>query len=84
MLGFGGKVSSVIYLSVALWGLTFGGAATLLQTASADAAGDGADVAQSMVVTAWNLTIAGGGIIGEYYWKPAGYPHSLGLYVFCC
>ncbi|CDG21600.1 MFS transporter [Xenorhabdus poinarii G6] len=64
MLGFGGKVSAVIYLSVALWGLTFGGAATLLQTASADAAGDGADVAQSMVVTAWNLAIAGGGIIG--------------------
>ncbi|OKO98788.1 MFS transporter [Xenorhabdus eapokensis] len=64
MLGFGGKLPSVIYLGIALWGLTFGGAATLLQTASANAAGDGADVAQSMVVTAWNLAIAGGGIIG--------------------
>ncbi|WP_340617717.1 MFS transporter [Xenorhabdus entomophaga] len=64
MLGFGGNTPSVIYLSITLWGLTFGGAATLLQTASADAAGDGADVAQSMVVTAWNLAIAGGGIIG--------------------
>ncbi|KMJ44120.1 MFS transporter [Xenorhabdus khoisanae] len=64
MLGFGGNIPSVIYLGITLWGLTFGGAATLLQTASADAAGDGADVAQSMVVTAWNLAIAGGGIIG--------------------
>ena len=44
--------------------LTFGGAATLLQTASADAAGDGADVAQAMVTTAWNAAIAGGGAIG--------------------
>lgn len=46
------------------WGLTFGGAATLLQTASADAAGSGADVAQSMIVVAWNLAIASGGIVG--------------------
>ena len=45
-------------------GLTFGGAATLLQTASADAAGEGADLAQSMIVVAWNLAIAGGGALG--------------------
>ncbi|MCC8365719.1 MFS transporter [Xenorhabdus sp. PB61.4] len=64
MLGFGGNIPSVIYLGVAVWGLTFGGAATLLQTASADAAGDGADIAQSMVVTVWNIAIAGGGIMG--------------------
>ncbi|WP_446469072.1 MFS transporter [Xenorhabdus stockiae] len=64
MLGFGGNIPSVIYLGVAVWGLTFGGAATLLQTASADAAGDGADIAQSMVVTVWNIAIAGGGILG--------------------
>lgn len=49
---------------LALWGLTFGGAATLLQTASADAAGEGADLAQSMIVVAWNLAIAGGGALG--------------------
>lgn len=44
--------------------MSFGGAATLFQTAIARTAGDAADVAQSMLVTAWNLAIAGGGIVG--------------------
>ncbi|MBO9198591.1 MFS transporter [Rhizobium sp. 16-449-1b] len=54
----------MIYNGVVVWGLTFGGAATLLQTALADTAGDGADVAQSINVVAWNGAIAGGGIMG--------------------
>ena len=54
----------IIYLGIAIWGLTFGGAATLLQTALADAAGSGADVALSMNVVAWNSAIAGGGVLG--------------------
>ncbi|WP_419886097.1 MFS transporter [Paenibacillus sp. B-A-8] len=54
----------MIYLVVAVWGLTFGGAATLLQTAVAEAAGESADMAQSMLVTAWNLAIGGGGVMG--------------------
>jgi len=49
---------------VAIWGLTFGGAATLLQTALADSAGEGADVALSLNVVAWNSVIAGGGMLG--------------------
>ncbi|NIE73152.1 MFS transporter [Pantoea sp. Ap-967] len=53
-----------MYLSVMLWGLTYGGAPTLLQTACADAAGEGGDVAQSMLVTVWNSAIALGGIVG--------------------
>ncbi|BFO56789.1 MFS transporter [Acidovorax sacchari] len=44
--------------------LVFGLAATLLQTALADTAGDGADVALSMNVVAWNGAIAGGGLLG--------------------
>ncbi|CDG19556.1 conserved membrane protein of unknown function [Xenorhabdus doucetiae] len=63
-LGLAGTVPLVIYLSMAVWGITFGGAAPLLQTASADAAGSGADVAQSILVTVWNLSIAAGGILG--------------------
>ncbi|WP_445620296.1 MFS transporter [Kushneria sp. Sum13] len=55
---------SIIYIGVMVWGITFGGAATLLQTALADAAGSGADVALSMNVVTWNSAIAGGGIIG--------------------
>lgn len=55
---------AVVYVGVALWGLTFGGAATLLQTALADSAGAGADVALSMNVVAWNSAIAGAGVLG--------------------
>jgi predicted MFS family arabinose efflux permease len=54
----------VIFAGVAAWGLTFGGAATLLQTALADTAGEGADVALSLNVVAWNSAIAGGGVLG--------------------
>lgn len=63
-LGISSSQPIVIYLVVAVWGLTFGGAATLLQTAVAEAAGESADVAQSMLVTAWNLAIGGGGVMG--------------------
>ncbi|VWB25757.1 MFS transporter [Burkholderia lata] len=63
MLGAGSGMM-IVYAGVALWGLAFGGAPTLFQTATANAAGDAADVAQSMLVTVWNLAIAGGGIAG--------------------
>ncbi|ORM64289.1 MFS transporter [Pantoea rodasii] len=53
-----------IWFAVLLWGLAFGGAATLFQTAMVDHAGKAVDVAQSMLVTVWNLAIAGGGMIG--------------------
>lgn len=63
-LGVAGDVPAVIHTAVAVWGLAFGGAATLFQTALAKAAGDAADVAQAMLVTTWNLAIAGGGLVG--------------------
>lgn len=63
-LGLAGDMPTVVYLSVAVWGIAFGGAATLFQTASAKAAGDAADVAQSVLVTVWNIAIAGGGVLG--------------------
>lgn len=56
--------TEVVYLSVAIWGLAFGGLPALLQTALAKSAGDSADAAQSMLVTVWNLGIAGGGLLG--------------------
>lgn len=64
VLGVAADASTMVYVAVATWGLAFGGAATLFQTAIAKTAGDAADVAQSMLVTAWNMAIAGGGIIG--------------------
>lgn len=55
---------ALVFIATAGWGLAFGGAATLFQTAVAKTAGEAADVAQSMLVTAWNLAIAGGGLVG--------------------
>ncbi|WP_423932627.1 MFS transporter [Comamonas sp. 23] len=55
---------AAVYLAVAVWGLGFGGLPPLLQTALAKSAGPAADVAQSMLVTSWNLAIAGGGMAG--------------------
>ncbi|MEG3131040.1 MFS transporter [Pantoea cypripedii] len=64
VLGIGAGIPGVVYLAVAAWGLAFGGAATLFQTALAKTAGEAADIAQSILVTAWNMAIAGGGIVG--------------------
>jgi predicted MFS family arabinose efflux permease len=57
---------STVAMAIAFiaWGLAFGGAATLFQTAIARHAGQASDVAQSMVVTGWNLAIAAGGLFG--------------------
>jgi len=59
-----GENSQLTYLYVIVWGMAFGGAATLFQTASAITGGAAADVSQSMIVTVWNLGIAGGGLAG--------------------
>lgn len=53
-----GPAAWLVYGAAAIWGLGFGGAATLLQTAVADATGTAADLAQSLLVTCWNLGIA--------------------------
>lgn len=55
---------ALVYAAAALWGLGWGGAPTLLQTAVADAGGEQADAAQAMLVTLWNAAMAGGGAIG--------------------
>lgn len=71
---------TVIYLGIAVWGISFGGAATLLQTALADAAGRGADVALSMNVVAWNGAIAGAGLVGGMLldvWGVGAFPWAL-------
>ncbi|NHF64688.1 MFS transporter [Xanthomonas hortorum] len=63
-LGLAGTFPTIVYIAVGVWGLAFGGSATLFQTALAKSAGEEADVAQSMLVTAWNTAIAGGGLLG--------------------
>lgn len=71
---------AAIYLGVAAWGLSFGGAATLLQTALADSAGEGADVALSMNVVVWNSAIAAAGLLGGVLlntWGPQSFPWAV-------
>lgn len=68
--------ATTIYAGVLVWGVSFGGAGTLLQTALADAAGDGADVALSLNVVVWNSAIAGGGLLGGVLlgqWGPGAF-----------
>lgn len=72
VLGVAGEASGVIYAAVAAWGVAFGGAPTLFQTALAKAAGDASDVAQAMLVTAWNSAIAGGAIVGGVLLERSG------------
>ncbi|QES04338.1 MFS transporter [Streptomyces venezuelae] len=56
---------TVLVLTAAvLWGLGWGGAPTLLQTAAADAGGEHADTAQTLLVSLWNAAMAAGGIAG--------------------
>ena len=64
LLTFAGGQGLAVYAAAIVWGLGFGGAGAMMQTASADAAGDGVDLAQAMVTTAWNLAIAVGGALG--------------------
>ena len=54
----------VLYAATIVWGVTFGGASTQLNTATGDAAGDDRDVAAAWVSTAWNLAILGGSTLG--------------------
>jgi predicted MFS family arabinose efflux permease len=66
MLALGmGAHTVVLLVAVAVWGLAFGGAPTLLQTTLIDASGAAnADVASSVQTTVYNAGIAGGSFVG--------------------
>ncbi|MEU5010982.1 MFS transporter [Streptomyces sp. NPDC021749] len=63
---------ALVYVAAALWGLGWGGVPTLLQTAAGQAGGEAADAAQAMLVTLWNVAMAGGGIIGGLLLQAVG------------
>ena len=80
VLGLSGNMSFLVLLSIAAWGLTFGGGPTLLQTAMSDTAGENADAAQSMFVTVFNSALAGGSFLGGVllgHWGPVSFPWVL-------
>ncbi|MFD9242914.1 MFS transporter [Streptomyces sp. NPDC059556] len=56
--------TALVLTAAALWGFGWGGAPTLLQTAVADAGGEHAGTAQTLLVSLWNAAMAGGGIAG--------------------
>lgn len=74
-LGISGDNPVVLYAALFLWGLAWGGAPTLLQTAVGLAGGKVADEAQAMLVTLWNVAMAAGAVIGGVLLSRIG-PHS--------
>jgi predicted MFS family arabinose efflux permease len=56
--------TGLVLAAAVLWGFGWGGAPTLLQTAVADAGGEHADTAQTLLVSLWNAAMAAGGIAG--------------------
>ncbi|ALE04869.1 MFS transporter [Arthrobacter sp. ERGS1:01] len=64
LLAVSSASSAAIIAAIIVWGLTFGGAPTLLQTANGDAAGANGDIAQAVLVTGWNLAIFIAGTVG--------------------
>ncbi|WP_342212868.1 MFS transporter [Rhizobium sp. CFBP 8762] len=79
-LAFATGSTLAVYAAAAIWGLAFGGFGPLIQTATLRAAGSAADVATSMIVTHWNVGIAGGAVAGGLvldHLGPAALPWSL-------
>ncbi|MFE6890038.1 MFS transporter [Streptomyces sp. NPDC057694] len=71
-----------VYAAAALWGLGWGGVPTLLQTAAGRAGGEQADAAQALLVTLWNVAMAGGGVAGGVLlrlWGSAALPWAVPL-----
>ncbi|MDQ9010679.1 MFS transporter [Acinetobacter gerneri] len=84
VLTFAKSSPFLIFASIAFWGMSFGGAPTLLQTALADTAGENADIAQSMLVTVFNFAIACGGFVGGYLLEHYGaeiFPSSMLIFI---
>lgn len=74
LLGLWGHFAQMVYPSVLIWGLSFGGFATITQTALSRFAGNSVDVAQAMYTTGWNTAVACGGVVGGILLDRAGAP----------
>lgn len=63
---FTGPSSAALFTfpAMILWGVSFGGAATSIQTAASDAAREGVDIVGAILTTMWNTGIAAGGALG--------------------
>jgi predicted MFS family arabinose efflux permease len=66
LIGSVGNLPIIAHLSIFLWGVSFGGAPTLFQTAANKVADKAKDVATSIIVTVYNLGIFGGSLAGGF------------------
>lgn len=80
-LGFLWSNLAVVYVTVFLWGLSFGGTPTLLQTASALNSGTSRDVGQALIVTTWNGAVALASAVGGIIVSIGQAPHGSGVEV---
>jgi predicted MFS family arabinose efflux permease len=73
ILGVAARSAAALLAAAALWGMAFGGAPTLLQTALVDASGPAsADVATALQTTVYNAGIAAGSLAGGLVLGDAG------------
>ncbi|HEY1323879.1 MAG TPA: MFS transporter [Streptosporangiaceae bacterium] len=73
ILGVAARSAAALLAAAALWGMAFGGAPALLQTALVDAAGPAsADVATALQTTVYNAGIAAGSLAGGLVLGDAG------------
>ncbi|WP_084000350.1 MFS transporter [Actinomadura kijaniata] len=64
VLAAAGTRPGVVLAATAVWGLALGGAPTVLQAASARAAGESVEITQSLLVTMLNAGMAAGPLLG--------------------
>jgi predicted MFS family arabinose efflux permease len=73
ILGLAAPGTGALLAAAALWGMAFGGAPTLLQTALVDVSGPAsADVATALQTTVYNVGIAAGSLAGGLVLGGAG------------
>jgi predicted MFS family arabinose efflux permease len=63
-IGLAGQIHLIFYVSIVLWGVSFGGLPSLLQTATIGAARGAHELGSSMTVTVYNIGIFSGAFIG--------------------
>ncbi|MBS7234091.1 MFS transporter [Flavobacterium psychroterrae] len=76
IIGVAGDFTLIIYISIVIWGYSFGGLPSLLQTATIRTTMGAYELGSSMTVTVYNIGVFSGGIIGGLIVDSAG-PYQL-------
>lgn len=76
IIGVAGDFTLILYISIGIWGYSFGGLPSLLQTATIGTARGAYELGSSMTVTVYNIGVFSGGILGGLILDSAG-PYQL-------